>query len=297
MEMEMEKNLLIYMAQIKAPPRSIFSLTNFIKHLPITKPRSSLVSVEFKSYCSTSSFTSAANFSYYDSLNARQKEQISLYVEALLQWNQKMNLTAVREPEDVMERHVNDSLAIIPPIRNSYSSYCKGSNDNLNLVDVGTGAGLPGIVLAIACPDWNVTLMESMNKRCIFLEHAVELTGLNNAKVVRGRAESLGQNQEYREVYDVAVARAVAEMRILAEYCLPLVRLGGLFVAAKGHDPKEEVINAERAVQMMGASVVKLCTVDSHSPHGQRTAVVCYKGHSTPKKYPRDPGTPAKLPL
>ncbi|CAM8933859.1 unnamed protein product [Rhodiola kirilowii] len=249
MEMgQMEKNLLIYMAQIKAPPRSIFSLTNFIKHLPITKPRSSLVSVEFKSYCSTSSFTSAANFSYYDSLNARQKEQISLYVEALLQWNQKMNLTAVREPEDVMERHVNDSLAIIPPIRNSYSSYCKGSNDNLNLVDVGTGAGLPGIVLAIACPDWNVTLMESMNKRCIFLEHAVELTGLNNAKVVRGRAE-------------------------------------------------EEVINAERAVQMMGASVVKLCTVDSHSPHGQRTAVVCYKGHSTPKKYPRDPGTPAKLPL
>lgn len=127
---------------------------------------------------------------------------------------QKMNLTAVRKPDDVMERHVEDSLAIVLPIQNSYSTYCKGLNDNINVVDVGTGAGLPGIVLAIACPgivhfpctmdvlhaiklvtwcivllDWHVTLMESMNKRCIFLKRVVELIGLTNAKVVRGRAE------------------------------------------------------------------------------------------------------------
>uniref|UniRef100_A0A7N0VKB6 Ribosomal RNA small subunit methyltransferase G n=1 Tax=Kalanchoe fedtschenkoi TaxID=63787 RepID=A0A7N0VKB6_KALFE len=279
----------------RAPSRSAVSLRHFIKHLPLTKPPTRL-SIKFNLYCSAG-LASGAKLSHYESLSARQKDQISLYVDSLLEWNQKMNLTAVREVEDVMERHVEDSLAIIPPIQDSYSSYCNGSCDKLNVVDVGTGAGLPGIILAIACPDWNVTLMESMNKRCIFLEHAVEVTGISNAKVVRGRAENLGQNQEYREFYDVAVARAVAEMRILVEYCLPLVRLGGLFVAAKGHDPKEEITNAERALQIMGASVVKLYSVDSHSPHGQRTAIVCLKGHSTPNKYPRDPGTPAKLPL
>lgn len=107
----------------------------------------------------------------------------------------------------------------------------------------------------------------------------------------------MGQDLCFREQFDVAVARAVAEMRILAEYCLPLVRVGGLFVAAKGHDPQEEVRNAERAIQMMGASLLQLCSVESQSPYGQRTAIICLKDHSTPRKYPRDPGTPAKEPL
>lgn len=106
--------------------------------------------------------------------------------------------------------------------------------------------------------------------------------------------QNLGQNIGFREVFDVAVARAVAEMRILAEYCLPLVRVGGLFLAAKGHDPQEEVRNAERAIQLMGASVLQLCSVESHSPFGQRTAIVCLKDCPTPRKYPRDPGTPVK---
>lgn len=101
----------------------------------------------------------------------------------------------------------------------------------------------------------------------------------------------------YREKFDVAIARAVAEMRVLAEYCLPLVRIGGLFVAAKGHDPKEEVQNAENAVRLLGGSILQISPVDSHSPYGQRTTVVCRKDHSTPQKYPREAGTPAKLPL
>ncbi|XP_020978686.1 uncharacterized protein LOC107632632 isoform X1 [Arachis ipaensis] len=210
-----------------------------------------------------------------------------------------MNLTAVKDADEVMERHVEDSLAILPPLRDCYRTRCGGAppHEKLSLVDVGTGAGLPGVVLAIACPEWEVTLMESMNKRCVFLEHVVGIIGSSNIQIVRGRAESLGQNHCFREKFDIAVARAVAEMRVLAEYCLPLVRVGGLFIAAKGHDPEDEVKKAESAIQKMGASLLQVCSVDSRSPYGQRTVVICSKDRSTPMKYPRDPGTPAKEPL
>lgn len=123
------------------------------------------------------------------------------------------------------------------------------------------------------------------------------LTGLSNVEIVSERAENVGQSVDFRERFDVAVARAVAEMRILAEYCLPLVRVGGLFVAAKGSDPQEEVKDAEKAIRLMGASLLELCSVESHSPLGQRTAVICFKDRRTPKKYPRLPGTPSKMPL
>ncbi|CAN1794002.1 Ribosomal RNA small subunit methyltransferase G [Linum perenne] len=256
--------------------------------------------------------------SYFETLNSRQQDQIRLYVDVLLQWNQKMNLTAVTAVEEVMERHVEDSLALIPPLNNSYASHCSGSFDSMSVVDVGTGPGLPGLILAIACPGWQVTLMESMKKRCDFLEHAVDITGLSNVQVLRGRAEvfispvsdvkrcdlhslaigqNLGRDVHYREKFDVAVARAVAEMRILVEYCLPLVRVGGLFVAAKGHDPLEEVKSAEKSIKLMGASLLQVHPVKSHSQHGQRTAIICLKSRSTPKKYPREPGIPVKLPL
>ncbi|KAK4843473.1 hypothetical protein QYF36_008449 [Acer negundo] len=285
----------------KAPPNVQFqfplpfSARTLIKHLPSWKPNPfSRHRTNSKALTTT---TRIVNSSHFETLDSRQQEQIRLYVDALLQWNQKMNLTAVKEVNEVMERHIEDSLTILAPIHKSYTSHCNTSCDKIRLVDVGTGAGLPGLVLAIARPEWNVTLLESMNKRCVFLEHAVSLTGLSNVKVVRGRAENLGHNLGFREQFDVAVARAVAEMRILAEYCLPLVRVGGLFVAAKGHDPQEEVRNAERAVQLMGASLLQLCSVESQSPYGKRTAIVCLKDHPTPKKYPRDPGTPAKMPL
>ncbi|KAL6318934.1 hypothetical protein AAG906_001407 [Vitis piasezkii] len=273
---------------------SPLSLGTFVKQVTTS------ISTRFRPHriaTKTLTTTKVLNSSYFETLNPLQKQQISLYVDALLQWNQKMNLTAVTKADEVMERHVGDSLAMIPPIQSSYIAHCDSSCNNISLVDVGSGPGLPGLILAIACPSWKITLLESMNKRCIFLEHAVSLTGLSNVQVVRGRAENLGQNIGFREVFDVAVARAVAEMRILAEYCLPLVRVGGLFLAAKGHDPQEEVRNAERAIQLMGASVLQLCSVESHSPFGQRTAIVCLKDCPTPRKYPRDPGTPVKSPL
>ncbi|GAV74578.1 GidB domain-containing protein [Cephalotus follicularis] len=271
-----------------------FSFGTFVKHLPLSKP---LTFFPWKIQAKTLSTTRILSLPHFQALSSRQKDQIHIYVDTLLEWNQRVNLTAVKEENEVMKRHIEDSLAIIPPINNSYTSHCSSSCTNLNLIDVGTGPGLPGLVLAIACPGWKVTLLECMNKRCIFLKHAVSLTGLSNVRVVRGRAEDMGQDLLFRENFDVAVARAVAEMRILAEYCLPLVRVGGLFVAAKGHEPQEEVRNAERAIQLMGASVLQLCQVQSHSPFGQRTAILCLKGRPTPRKYPRDPGTPAKIPL
>lgn len=217
-----------------------------------------------------------------------------------------MNLTAVKEEDEVMSRHIEDSLAILHPIFCSYSKEDSNATMNLGsstcaeklrLIDVGTGAGLPGLIFAIACPEWEITLLESLNKRCVFLEHATNLMGLSNVQILCDRAEIVGQKQEYREVFDVAVARAVAEMRVLAEYCLPFVRVGGLFVAAKGHNPTEEIRNARKSIHLLGASISESRSVESHSPHGQRTAVICLKNRITPRKYPRQPGTPSKSPL
>ncbi|XP_073226754.1 uncharacterized protein [Cicer arietinum] len=227
-----------------------FSRWTFYKHLT---PRKSTTLCQYKS---------TSNFSHFVTLTSGQKNQINLYVDTLLQWNKRMNLTAVKEVNEVMERHVEDSLAILPPLIDSYRIHCSTSIDKLKLVDVGTGAGLPGVILAIVRP-----------------------------------GQSLGQNLCFREKYDIAVARAVAETRILAEYCLPLVRVGGLFIAAKGHDPEDEVMKAESAIKKMGASLLQVCSVESQSPYGQRTAVICLKDHPTPMKYPRGPGTPAKEPL
>ncbi|CAM0913490.1 unnamed protein product [Alopecurus aequalis] len=231
------------------------------------------------------------------SLSPAQQRQVSLYVDALLDWNQRMNLTAVTDEAEVMTRHVADSLAVLPPLERAYTSRGGDVASGVSLIDVGSGAGLPGLILAVARPSWKFTLLESMRKRCTFLEHAVEVMELSNVDVVCDRAENVGQSPEFREAFDVAAARAVAELKILAEYCLPLVRVGGLFIAAKGHDPHEEIRSAKAAVHTLGASMLDLCNVESMGPHGQRTAVVYLKEHTTPKKYPRHPGTPSKTPL
>ncbi|BBN17019.1 16S rRNA (guanine527-N7)-methyltransferase [Marchantia polymorpha subsp. ruderalis] len=231
-------------------------------------------------------------------LDSRQATQVSSFVDSLLDWNQRMNLTAVTEREEVMERHIMDSLALLPVLETAYGEHTsKRSVEQLEVIDVGTGAGLPGIVFAIARPAWKITLLESLQKRCNFLDYAVERSGLSNVKVVRARAEDGGQDKTHREAYDVAVARAVAEMRVLSELCLPFVRVGGIFVAAKGPGPEEEVESAKKAIGLLGASLISISTVDSRGPLGQRTAVVCQKRKSTPAKYPRRPGTPSKTPL
>ncbi|XP_073219471.1 uncharacterized protein [Cicer arietinum] len=190
-----------------------FSRWTFYKHLT---PRKSITLCQYKS---------TSNFSHFVTVTFRQKIQINLYVDTLLQWNKRMNLTAVKEVNEVMERHVEDSLAILPPLSDSHRSHCSTSIDKLKLVDIGTRAGLPGVILAIARP-----------------------------------GQSLGENLCFREKFDIPVARAVAETRILAEYCLMLVRVGGLFIAAKGHDPEDEVMKAESALKKMGASLLQVCS-------------------------------------
>ncbi|KAG8094294.1 hypothetical protein GUJ93_ZPchr0012g19158 [Zizania palustris] len=214
---------------------------------------------------------------------------------------QRMNLTAVADEGEVMTRHVADSLAVLPPLERAYrvhsASIGGGDMDGISLIDVGSGAGLPGLILAVARPSWKFTLLESMRKRCSFLEHIVEVMGLSNVDVVCDRAENVGQSPDFREAYDVAVARAVAELNVLVEYCLPLVRVDGLFIAAKGHDPHDEINSAKTAVHKLGASMLEVCDVESMGPHGKRTAVVYLKERITPKKYPRHPGTPSKMPL
>ncbi|XP_057728339.1 uncharacterized protein LOC130944155 isoform X3 [Arachis stenosperma] len=161
-----------------------FSPATFFKHLtPNNKPTT---------LCHRkTTVKSLATLSHFRTLSSRQRHQIHLYVHAILQWNKRMNLTAVKDADEVMERHVEDSLAILPPLKDCYRTRCGGapSHEKLSLVDVGTGAGLPGVVLAIACPEWEVTLMESMNKRCVFLEHVVGIIGSSNIQIVRGRAE------------------------------------------------------------------------------------------------------------
>ncbi|KAJ1258794.1 hypothetical protein BS78_10G102500 [Paspalum vaginatum] len=234
------------------------------------------------------------------SLSPPQQRQVAVYVDALLEWNQRMNLTAVTDEAEAMTRHVADSLAVLPPLERAYRARCTSSGgdiDGVSLIDVGSGAGLPGLILAVARPSWRFTLLESMRKRCTFLEHAVEVMKLPNVDVVCDRAENVGQSIDFRERYDIVAARAVAELKVLAEYCLPLVRIGGLFIAAKGHDPQEEIRNAEGAVRKLGACMLELSNVESLGPHGKRTAVIYVKEHATPKKYPRLPGTPSKMPL
>ncbi|XP_012573606.1 uncharacterized protein [Cicer arietinum] len=223
-----------------------FSRWTFYKHLT---PRKSITLCQYKS---------TSNFSHFVTVTFRQKIQINLYVDTLLQWNKRMNLTAVKEVNEVMERHVEDSLAILPPLSDSHRSHCSTSIDKLKLVDIGTRAGLPGVILAIARPDWDINLLESMNKLCVFV---VGVIGSSNIQMLRGRAQSLGENLCFREKFDIPVARAVAETRILAEYCLMLVRVGGLFIAAKGHDPEDEVMKAESALKKMGASLLQVCSV------------------------------------
>ncbi|KAG2499547.1 hypothetical protein HYH03_002492 [Edaphochlamys debaryana] len=168
----------------------------------------------------------------------------------------------------------------------------------LRVVDVGTGAGLPGMVLAVARPQWKVTLLDSLRKRCDFLREAAALAGMSNVEVVWARAEDAGQKPELRQSFDLAVARAVAEARVLAELCLPFVRVGGLWVAAKGPDPEAEVEAAQSAVRQLGGRQLALERVESLSAEGRPfTALVVAKHGPTPARFPRQAGTPSKKPL
>ena len=232
-------------------------------------------------------------------LDTHQMNQLKVYMSELLEVNKQMNLTAVREPEEAWQRHVGDSLALLPVIDKHLQASRKGAggNEPLLVIDVGTGPGLPGMILAVARPKWRFTLLDSMRKRCDFMQSTATKMGLGNVSFVWSRAEDAGQDPKLREKHDLVVARAVAEARVLAELCLPFAREGGLWVAAKGPNPQVEVEAAKTSIKKMGGEHLGIELVKSWSNEGQRTALVVRKESKTPSKYPRKPGTPNSSPL
>lgn len=214
-------------------------------------------------------------------LSAAQLAQFETYYAMLADWNTRVNLTAITEPEDVAKKHFLDSLAAAPYLKQGAS-----------IVDVGTGAGFPGLPLLILRPDLKVTLIDSLQKRLVFLEAVLKELKLN-AELVHARAEDAGQNPKYREMFDVALTRAVSALPILCELTLPLVKVGGVSIAYKG-DSAEELVASTNALAVLHATAERVIVP---SDYGARELVIVTKNGATPKQYPRKAGTPAKKPL
>ena len=209
------------------------------------------------------------------------------YGDILLDWNERMNLTRITDEDEMMDKHFIDSLT--PTLVSAYEGTGK-------ILDLGTGAGFPGMVLALVSPERDVHLMDSLNKRITFLDHVVEELGLTNVSTFHGRAEEAGRENKFREQYGLVVSRAVARLNILAEYCLPFVRLGGHFIAMKGAEGAEEVEEAKKAIDILGGKLEEI--VDLRLPGGdERHLAVIKKVKGTPAKYPRGGGKPRKDPL
>lgn len=217
-----------------------------------------------------------------------QIDQLIKYKDILLEWNQKMNLTAIEDEKEVMIKHFLDSLSCLK------INYLKNEG---SIIDVGTGAGFPGVPLKIALPDTELTLLDSLKKRIGFLEHVCEETKLNNVHFVHGRAEDFGQNKDYREKYDYAVSRAVAALNVLVEYCMPFVKKGGYFICQKGPGLIEELPKAKKAIEILGGEVIDQLEIPLPFSDITHHILVIKKIRQTPTKYPRKAGKPSKNPI
>lgn len=220
-----------------------------------------------------------------------------VYYETLIEWNQRVNLTRITDPEDVQTKHFLDSLSCLGAIERARNAPIKGADMSLQLIDVGTGAGFPGVVLKIASPTLRLTLLEATGKKTEFLRALVECLGLADVEIINARAEQLGHDGRHRERYDVALARALAGMATLAELTLPLVQVGGVVIAQKGEDPQAEVETARTAIDILGGQVQEIAPVVIPGLDDARHLVVLKKVSLTPAQYPRRPGMPAKRPL
>ena len=221
-------------------------------------------------------------------LTGRQIIALTTYEHELIEWNQKFNLTAIRDAAGIRTKHFLDSFSCVLAWK---------ANPPLNLIDIGTGAGFPGIPLKIIYPNTKITLVESVGKKAMFCQHIVSLLGLEGVEVIKSRAEDLGQMHEHREKYDWGVARAVANLRVLAEYLLPLVQVDGRMLAQKGESGPAEVHSAENAIKLLGGEMRQLLSVTLPGVVEERHLVVVDKVAATPPGYPRKPGVPAKKPL
>ncbi len=228
-------------------------------------------------------------------LDKRQVCQFIQYYDLLVEWNVKINLTAITEFEDVCLKHFADSLSII----NMFSSLesMKDYFSGKSIIDVGTGAGFPGICLKILLPELNVTLMDSLDKRIKFLNEVINKLGLENINTVHGRVEDFAKLSEYRESFDFATARAVASLPVLCEYCIPFVKEGGSFIPYKSEKIDEEISVSNNALEILGGKIVDRVSFKLPDSELQRTILRIKKVKATPKQYPRKAGTPVKKPL
>ena len=219
-------------------------------------------------------------------LSEKQLEQFEKYYEMLIEKNKIMNLTAITEFDEVLEKHFLDSVSLIR---------VKNLHQPITVLDLGTGAGFPGIPLKIVFPELKVTLADSLNKRVLFLQEVIDELQLENIKAIHGRAEDLARDKNYREQYDLVVSRAVANLSTLSEYCLPFVKIGGEFISYKSGNCEEEVAAAKSAVFLLGGKVKD--TMKFELGESGRSFITIDKVKGTPKTYPRKAGTPSKKTL
>lgn len=217
-----------------------------------------------------------------------QLERFHKFYQLLIEWNKVMNLTGITEYEDVVEKHFVDSLSIIKAIDLS------GIH---TVIDVGTGAGFPGIPLKIAFPHLRVVLLDSLNKRIKFLDEVISQLGLTEIRTIHGRAEEYARKEEYREQFDLCVSRAVANLSTLSEYCLPYIQVGGMFVPYKSGEIDDEVEQSKKAVRILGGNIKDVMKFELPGTDIHRSFVLIHKEQHTQKKYPRKAGIPAKEPL
>ena len=218
-------------------------------------------------------------------LNDEQIKKFEKYMDLLLEWNEKINLTAITEKDEIILKHFVDSLTVLKYIKYG------------NVIDVGTGAGFPGIPIAIISDKYNVTLMDALNKRINFLNEVILKLKLKNIKTVHGRAEGMGQNNNYREYYDYTVSRAVANLSVLVEYLLPLTKVGGRCICMKGSEIEEEMKQAEFAINILGGKIEKIDKFTLPNSDIKRNIIIIKKEKETPKKFPRRSGIPSKQPI
>ena len=227
-------------------------------------------------------------------LSPRCLQAFQTYYEELIAWNERFNLTAITDYEQVQIRHFLDSLSCLLSDESLATSL---SHQSTRVVDVGAGAGFPGLPLKIMYPQFRLTLLEATGKKTTFLDHVVGKLGLKDVTVIKDRAEELGHDARHRERYDVALARAVAELPILVEYALPFCHRNGILVAQKGDEAQVEVTAAHQAMAILGGRLRRIVTVELPGLAQPRSLVVIEKAALTPEKYPRRPGIPSKRPL
>lgn len=206
--------------------------------------------------------------------------QFMLYKDLLIEWNEKFNLTSITDENEIMLKHFADCLSLLP--------YCE-FNENTKIIDVGTGAGFPAVPVKIASPNIHVTLLDSLQKRITFLEELVYQLNLDNVECIHSRAEDGGKNSDLRENFDYCVARAVANLEILAEYTLPFVKVGGKLIALKGRDAENEISSAEEMISTLGGKIIDVIDVVIPSTDLEHKLIIIEKTAETPSKYPRKP--------